>query len=136
MRPWARLLMLAALLVDLVAVGTNLSKGSAWGVGINLVSATVVLLIWRWGERRAKHWRQATKLLLDSIDAPRPEGVRIRRADGTEQAVELVYRGTVDDGYGPQHLWEVAGMELQPGDELMADVMPGRTGIEWKQAKE
>jgi hypothetical protein len=118
-----------AIVVDLVAAAINASQGRGWLGAFHL--GLVVGLGWMWvrTERRIRHVRTVARraqLIVDSLDAPRPEGVKVLRADGTVMPCELVYRGREDDG---QHLWEVAGMVLQPGDQLYADVMPGHTGI-------
>jgi hypothetical protein len=115
-----------AIVVDLVAAAINGSQGRGWLAAFHL--GLVVGLVWMWvrTERSIRRSRAAATWILDSMEAPRPEGVKVLRADGTVLPCELVYRGREEDG---QHLWEVAGMVLQPGDELYADVMPGHTGI-------
>lgn len=125
--------------VMLLAIGINLTWGSVnvarggwhyWLAALEWGAAVSLALFWRSSRRRIRYYRHATKLMLDSLDAPMPQGVRVVRADGTVQPCELVYRGCNEQGI---HLWEVAGMRLGPGDHLFADVMPGMTGIEFEQ---
>jgi hypothetical protein len=116
-----------AIVIDLVGAAINASQGRGWLAAFQL--GLVVGLAWMWWRTERRRVRRAAalaQLLLDSLDAPPPEGVRVVRADGTVLPAELVYRGRDEDG---QHLWELAGMILRPGDRLYADVMPGRTGI-------
>lgn len=132
MSRWARVLMVAAILVDLFAAGMNIAQGRPWwGLLWNLATAALAALVWWWGERRIRRDRaRSSKLIIDSYDARPPEGVRVRRADGTEIACELVYRGRNGESI---HIWEVAGMVLGPNDRVLVDAMPGYTGIEWVQ---
>jgi len=57
---------------------------------------------------------------------PKPEGVTIHRADGTELNAELHYTGRDADGC---HTWAVAGALLKPGDRITCAVLPPRTAI-------
>lgn len=58
---------------------------------------------------------------------PCPEGVRIRRCDGTETPCTLTYSGRDEDGC---HIWAAdQPFDLNAGDRLQIERMPGRTGI-------
>jgi hypothetical protein len=128
---FTRWLFVFAMVTDLVAAAFNVAEGRGWLVAFHLGLVVGLAWIWWWTERRIRRWRRATdatQLILDSLDAPRPEGVKVLRADGTVMPCELVYRGRRDG----EHLWEVAGMVLRPGDRLVADVLPGHTGLEFE----
>lgn len=120
-----------AMVANAYGAGRSYGQGRTGLAAVDL--ACVVALAWvLWFHvhrlRQADYLRAATQLVMESLDAPRPRGVKVLRADGSEQPVELVYRGRDDEGI---YQWSVAGMVLGPGDRLYADVMPGRTGIEY-----
>lgn len=130
---WTRWVMIVAIAINLTWASINVARGGwhYWLAALELTCAGALALFWRYSRRRIRYLRASTKLINDSFDAPRPEGVRVRRADGTELPCELVYRGRNEQGF---HLWEVAGMLLGPGDHLYADVMPDKSvRIEFEQ---
>ena len=58
----------------------------------------------------------------------RPEGVQIRRGDGSVLDCELIHEGPDEDGM--DH-WCIVGAEFHPerGDQIHMDVLPPRTSI-------
>jgi hypothetical protein len=129
MNRFTRCVYVLAIVTNLVAAASDVSRGRGWLIALHLGLAVGMAWMYRHNERRIRRARNAARLaqlLLDSLDATPPEGVKVVRADGAVIPGELVYRGRDEDG---QHLWELAGMILRPGDRLYADVMPGHTGI-------
>lgn len=129
MLKWARAAMSLAMGVEVGMAGHNLSGGHMWMAWLNLLCGVFIVMVWRRAERSRAATNRFIKsaiLMVESEYAPRPEGVRVVRADGTETPCELVYRGQ-EDG---QYLWDVAGVVLRKGDMVRVDMMPGLTSIE------
>jgi hypothetical protein len=112
----ARKVFLLAVAVNLFTAGWNLAAGDDVWVAVGLGSVTVIVAIQLHFERRYRRDMAAIKLAHDALDARAPEGVRVRRADGTEVPCELVYRGLNEEGI---HMWQLAGtrgtMQLDHG---------------------
>lgn len=86
--------------------------GTPWWAQILVLVVLAGLNVW-W------HFRTALP--------PCPEGVRIRRCDGTEALCTLTYSGRDEDGC---HIWATdQPFDLNAGDRLQVERMPGRTGI-------
>lgn len=56
-----------------------------------------------------------------------PTNVRVERADGTVDPLELIYAGIEDN----THIWEavLTVLALRPGDHLAMDRIPANTAI-------
>jgi hypothetical protein len=84
-----------------------------------------VWVFWHYWHKRREDARR--RHLAMTMLAPRPEGVRVLRANGEVLDCELVYVGR-DNG---NHCWAVGGAVLRDGDRLLVDTMPPHTGIEY-----
>lgn len=63
---------------------------------------------------------------------PRPQGVRVVRANGEVIPIELSLRG-VENGSA---VWEIdTEVDLRNGDKIECDVMPAHTAIGWPEKK-
>lgn len=95
-----------------------------WLVGAATVMATL-------GANR--DLREVNAILVERMRADAgppatPVNVRVRYPDGSEQPLELVYRGLRDDGI---HVWTATGVvSLVEGAKLVADELPPHTAIE------
>lgn len=124
---WTRRVLFLTVCVDLFGAGVNVARDRPGWVVFYLAVACFVSLTWWHMEYRVKRLRaETTALLVAAAEfAPRPQGVRIVRANGEEVPVELVYLG-FDEGH---YEWLVAGAVLNADDRLTVDVWPGHTGL-------
>lgn len=110
--------------------GWNVARGQPWLAGLQLAVCVGLVAIRLWGNRRI-----AAARLAEALYAPRPQGVRVHRANGGTLDAELLYVGTeFDPADGPIAWWRITGIMLQPGDRVEVFDMPDFTGIEFQSA--
>jgi hypothetical protein len=84
--------------------------------------SALVLVVFAAAAIPASLWRRGGTRL-----PPRPQGVRVEHADGSQTPCELTYAGTDSGGI---HLWDaVTAFNPDRGDRLHVACLPGRSGL-------